>query len=108
MIYRKLGKTALEVSEIGLGCEGFMGKDLEQTRQLMDIAMNAGVNCMDLYSPNPDMRSNIGFALKGRRENFILQAHICSVWKNGQYKRTRALSEVKEGFTDLLSRLQTD
>lgn len=108
MIYRKLGKTALEVSEIGLGCEGFMGKDLEQTRQLMDIAMNAGVNCMDLYSPNPDMRSNIGFALKGRRENFILQAHICSVWKNGQYKRTRALSEVKEGFADLLSRLQTD
>ena len=87
MIYRKLGKTALEVGEIGLGCEGFMGKDLEQTRQLMDIAMNAGVNCMDLYSPNPDMRSNIGFAIKGRRENFILQAHICSVWKKDVYKR---------------------
>lgn len=108
MIYRKLGNTTLEVSEIGLGCEGFVGKDSAQTKQLMDIALNAGVNCMDLYSPNPDMRSNIGMALKGKRKNFIFQAHICSIWKDGQYKRTRVLSEIEEGFEDLLTRLQTD
>ena len=85
-----------------------MGKDSAQTKQLMDIALNAGVNCMDLYSPNPDMRSNIGMALKGKRKNFIFQAHICSIWKDGQYKRTRVLSEIEEGFEDLLTRLQTD
>ena len=43
-------------------------------------------NCIDLYAPNPDFRSYLGKALEGRREKFILQAHLCSVWKDGQYK----------------------
>ncbi|MCI8375420.1 MAG: 4Fe-4S binding protein [Lachnospiraceae bacterium] len=51
---------------------------------------------------------DLGKALRGRREKFILQAHLCSVWKDGQYKRTRKLSEVKEGFEDQLRRLETD
>ena len=66
------------------------------------------MNCIDLYTPNPDFRSNLGRALRGRREKFVLQAHLCTIWKNGQYKRTRELSEVKEGFEDQLRRLETD
>jgi len=54
------------------------------------------------------VRSGLGEALKGRRKEFILQAHVCSVWENGQYKRTREIHAVKEGFRDLLERLQTD
>lgn len=67
-----------------------------------------GVNCIDLYAPNPDLCTNLGSALSGRRDKFVLQAHLCAVWKNGQYKRTREISEVKEGFQDQLARLQTD
>ena len=37
-----------------------------------------------------------------------MQAHICSVWKDGQYKRTRDLAEVRQGFGELLAELQTD
>ena len=108
MKYRRLGKTELQISEIGLGCEGFIGKTEEETNLLIDAAIAAGINCMDLYSPDPEMRSHIGTAIAKRREQFIYQAHLCSVWKNGQYKRTRKLQEVKEGFQDLLLRLQTD
>ena len=108
MKYRRLGKTELQISEIGLGCEGFIGKTEEETNLLIDAAFAAGINCMDLYSPDPEMRSHIGTAIAKRREQFIYQAHLCSVWKNGQYKRTRKLQEVKEGFQDLLLRLQTD
>lgn len=108
MRYRELGRTGLKVSEIGMGCEGFLNKSYEQVKALTDHMEEGGVNCMDLYAPNPDMRSNLGKALSGRRDKFILQAHLCTVWKNGQYKRTRKLSEVKEGFEDQLRRLKTD
>ena len=67
-----------------------------------------GSNCIDLYSPDPELRSNLGRALRGRREKFVLQAHLCTVWKDGQYKRTRKIDEVKEGFEDQLRRLETD
>ena len=108
MIYRTLGRSGLEVGEIGIGCEGFMEKTPAQVREMIDIMEAAGANCIDLYSPNPDMRSNLGAALRGRREKFVLQAHICTVWKDGQYKRTRNLGEMRESFEDQLRRLETD
>lgn len=108
MKYRKLGRTGLNVSEIGMGCEGFVDKSFEQVSAFVDAMEAGGVNCIDLYSPDPKLRSFLGKALKGRRDKFVLQAHLCTVWKNGQYKRTRELKEVKEGFEDQLERLQTD
>ena len=43
MEYRELGHTGLRVSEIGLGCEGFVGKTEEETQALMTQAVEAGV-----------------------------------------------------------------
>lgn len=108
MQYRELGKTGLKVSEIGMGCEGFVDHDGELTEELMKVAAESGINYLDLYMPHPKMRSRLGEVLKGQREQFILQAHLCTVWKDEQYKRTRDITEVKEGFEDLLKRLDTD
>lgn len=108
MQYRELGKTGLKVSEIGMGCEGFVDHDGELTEELMKVAAESGINYLDLYMPHPKMRSRLGEVLKGQRDQFILQAHLCTVWKDEQYKRTRDITEVKEGFEDLLRRLDTD
>lgn len=108
MRYRKLGETGIEVSEIGLGCEGFAGRDAAFTEQMFQAALDAGVNCMDLYSPDPDMRERTGRALEGRRQDFVMQAHLCTVWQNGQYKATREPGEVRASFEDLLARLRTE
>lgn len=108
MIYRTLGRTGIRVSEIGMGCEGFVDQPYEQVLSFVDKMESHGVNCIDLYTSNPEVRSNLGRALRGRREKFVLQAHLCSVWKDGQYKRTRKIDEVRAGFTDQLQRLETD
>lgn len=108
MNYRELGKTGLRVSEIGMGCEGFGEDGCRNTGRFFDIAEENGVNYFDLYTSNPEVRASVGRALQGRREKFIIQSHVCSVWKNGQYKRTRNLAEVKAGFEEMLSQLQTD
>lgn len=108
MIYRPLGKTGLLVSEIGLGCEGFIGKDEKFTEDVFALAFEKGVNVMDLYSPNPDMHKNVGRALASVRKDFVLQAHLCTVWQNGQYKATRNIKEVRSSFEAMLKNLGTD
>lgn len=95
MRYRELGNTGLKVSEIGLGCEGFAEDNCQGAKRLLDEAERRGVNYFDLYTSNPQVRTAIGEAMKGRRQKFIIQSHVCSVWKDGQYKRSRQIDEVK-------------
>lgn len=108
MEYRDLGKTGLKVSEIALGCEGFVGKSQEEVNAFVKKAEELGINFIDLYSPNPDLRSHLGEAIKGHREKWIIEGHISTVWKDNQYLRTRKIDEVKAGFEGMLERLQTD
>ena len=108
MKYRKLGSTGLLVSEIGLGCEGFAEDECRNTKRLLDEAESQGINYFDLYASDPKVRASVGEALRGRREKFMIQSHVCSVWKDGQYKRTRNIDEVKAGMEEMLSFLQTD
>lgn len=108
MQYRKLGRTNLSVSEIALGCEGFLLQDDAFAEKMFELALEAGVNCMDLYSPNPDVQRRVGKAIHDRRESFVLQSHLCTVWENGQYRATRKIEEVKRSFEASLKNLDTD
>ncbi|MBQ3450199.1 MAG: aldo/keto reductase [Synergistaceae bacterium] len=108
MNYRELGSTGLKVSEIAMGCEGMVEDDYGMCKKLFDAALHRGINYFDLYSPDPKLRSAIGHALKGRREKFIIQSHISSVWKDGQYMRSRVLSEVRDAFEESLRLLDVD
>jgi len=108
MIYRNLGGSGLHVSAVALGCEGFAGMDEAEAKSLMDFAIANGVNFIDIYASDPGVRSRIGAALRGRRDGFVIQGHIGSTWKNGQYERTRDLGECRAAFADLLTRLETD
>ena len=107
MNIRPLGATGIRVGEIGMGCEGFIGKTRQEVREFLDVMERSGANLIDLYSPDPEMRSALGEAMAGRRDSFVLQAHLCTIWKDGQYERTRDIGEVRQSFEDQLARLGT-
>ncbi len=106
--YRELGNTGIRASVIGMGCEGMSEENYAMTVKLFDAAERLGVNDFDLYASDPALRAAIGRAMRGRREKFIVQSHIGSVWKNGQYLRTRELSEVQAGFEEMMRLLDTE
>lgn len=108
MKYRALGKTGLKVSEIGLGAEWLERHNTAEVQVVIDACEAEGINILDCWMSEPNVRSNIGTALKGRRDKWIIQGHIGATWQNGQYVRTRDLTQVKPAFVDLLTRLQTD
>lgn len=108
MKYNKLGKTGLMVSEIGFGAEYLEGKPYEVVKETIDEAMAAGVNIIDVFMSEPNVRSHIGKALEGRREQMIIQGHFRPVWKDNQYARSFHMEEIQFFFQDLLTRLQTD
>ena len=109
MKYRELKRCSnLKVSEIALGCEGFIGKSREEFKAMLNRAMDLGINFIDMYTSNPEFRDNMGEAIAGKRDKIILQGHICSIWENNQYLRTRELNKVKAGLEDQLQRLGTD
>lgn len=107
MEYRELGNTGLRVSVIGMGCEGFAKEDYAMAQKLFDAAERLGINYFDLYASDPQMRAAVGKVLAGRREKFLIQSHLGSVWKNGQYLRTRDPEEVKAGFEEMMGLLGT-
>ena len=108
MQYRKLGRTGLMVSEIGLGAEWLERRTAEECRAIIDHCERQGINILDCWMSEPNVRSNIGAAIEGRREKWVIQGHIGSTWQDGQYVRSRKLPEVKAAFEDMLTRFRTD
>ena len=108
MRYRALGATGLLVSEIGLGAEWLERHNEQECRTIIDACEAQAINILDCWMSEPNVRTNIGKALKGHREKWNIQGHFGSTWQNGQYVRTRDMNQVVPAFEDLLTRLQTD
>ena len=108
MKYRTLGKTGLEVSEIGFGGEWLERHPEEESVELIRYASSKGINILDCWMPDPKSRDIIGKGIKENRSQWFIQGHIGSTWKDGQYYRTREMEYVRPAFEDLLKRMQTD
>ena len=75
MEYRRLGKSGLKISEIGLGCTDF-GSRIGEKESIAVIrqALDAGINFIDTADVYGDGHSEevIGKAVKGRRSTRLL------------------------------------
>jgi predicted aldo/keto reductase-like oxidoreductase len=109
MKYRKLGKTGLDASIIGLGTEYLNEVPRETVVSVVREATDRGVNYIDLFFAHPEIRDNIGAALEGRRDKVMIAGHLGAAAKeDGQYYKTRDREISEKFFLDLLPRLRTD
>lgn len=108
MRYRELGKTGLKISEIGFGAEWMERHSKEEAAEVLAFCQEQGINILDCWMSAPQVRDHLGFALKNRRKEWIIQGHLGSTWQDNQYTRTRDMDKTKEAFEDLLERLGTN
>ena len=108
MEYRELGNTGIKVSEIAFGAEFLVERPYEDTEDLIKACEANGINFVDCWMSEPDVRSHLGKAIKGNRENWVIQGHIGSTWQNDQYVRTREMDKVVPAFEDFMERFQID
>jgi uncharacterized protein len=108
MIFRKLGRTGVDVSVIGLGSEYIWHSSAEDVLSVVNEALENGVNYIDIFMGTPSTRDYIGYALKGRRENVLLAGHLGCAEKDGQYYKTRDKVMCDDFINQFYQRLQTD
>ena len=116
MKYRRLGKTDIRVSVIGIGTwqlGGEWGKMFEQTavEAMLEKAAELGVNLIDTAECYGDHLSEklIGQAIKGRREKWIIATKFGHRFKpNFERDNLFEPAQVQEQLEESLRSLKTD
>ena len=105
---RRLGRTGLEVGVVGFGTEWMERHTQAECDAIMRRCEEYGMNLLDCWSADPEVRDRVGRSLKGHRDRWIIQGHIGTTWQDGKYVRTRDVAACRVAFDDLLNRFQTD
>lgn len=108
---RRLGKSDLYVTELGLGCMT-LGTDALAAERIINAALEEGVNYFDtadLYDFGVN-ESIVGQALKPVREQVIIATKVGNRWNNNQdgWSWDPSKTYIKEAVKDSLTRLGTD
>lgn len=115
MKYRILGKTGIQVSEIGFGCMS-LNKTPGNAKHLLMRAFDAGINYFDtadLYDKGENEKL-VGTALKPVRQKVILATKVGNQWKHdASNKENNWVWNPKKEYIikaveESLKRLQTD
>ena len=78
MEYRILGKTGLKISRLGFGGIPIQRVDAEQTKALIHLAREKGINYIDTARAYTVSEEYLGYALEGIRPDFILASKTYS------------------------------
>ena len=111
MKYRNLGKSGLEVSEVGLGCNNFGRRwDYERAKTIIGGALDNGINFLDtadVYSDG-ESESIIGRALQGIREQVVIGTKFAGAMGERPNSSGGSRKYVVAALDASLRRLQTD
>ncbi len=111
MKHRKIGKSELQVSTIGLGCNNFgfvANMDVKASRKVIDKAIESGINFFDTSDSYGISENILGEVLGERRKKIILATKFGSkanaLGEKSGASRGYILAEAEES----LRRLRTD
>jgi aryl-alcohol dehydrogenase-like predicted oxidoreductase len=111
MKLNRLGKSDLEVSEIGFGCMS-LSEDYPQSERILHRAFDLGINFFDtadLYQNGQNERI-VGRALKDRRDQVIIASKVGNQWRadGSGWDWNPSKKYILEAVHKSLERLQTD
>lgn len=108
MNYRRLGRTEVQVSVVGLGCWALIGgdtwghQDREDSRRTIEAALDAGINFFDTAENYGAGESEelLGNVLAARRDEVVIATKVS--------RRHLAFDEMRAACENSLRRLKTD
>jgi aryl-alcohol dehydrogenase-like predicted oxidoreductase len=113
--YRTLGSSGLMVSAVGLGGNNFGSRlDLEETRAVVDAALDVGVNLIDtadVYGNGGGSEALLGEVLKGRRDDVVIATKFGGNMRGAggaDHGARGSRRYIRRAVESSLRRLQTD
>jgi aryl-alcohol dehydrogenase-like predicted oxidoreductase len=112
MEMRTLGRSGLEVSVVGLGCNNFGARiDLEASRAVVHKALDLGITLLDtadMYGNGGGSETVLGKVLGPRRKDVILATKFGWEMDTEGKKRGASRRYMMQAVEDSLRRLNTD
>ncbi|MCC6267497.1 MAG: aldo/keto reductase [Dehalococcoidia bacterium] len=112
MDYKNLGRSGLQVSVVGLGCNNFgMRCDYDQSEKVVHAAIDAGITLFDtadVYGGQGKSEEFLGRILKGKRDSVLVATKWGMKMGEGPHKSGGSRKYIMAAVEDSLRRLQTD
>ena len=108
---RKLGKSGIEVSVIGLGCNNFGAMKIDASRRVVDRALGAGITLFDtadVYGGRGASEEQLGEILGARRKDIVLATKFAMPMDDSGAKSGASAAYIREACEASLKRLKTD
>jgi len=108
---RRLGKSSIEVSIVGLGCNNFGILDIESSRKVVDRAIERGITLFDtadIYGNRGGSEEQLGQILGARRKEIILATKFGMAMDDDESKARGSRAYIMEAVEASLKRLKTD
>jgi aryl-alcohol dehydrogenase-like predicted oxidoreductase len=108
---RQLGRSGIEVSVVGLGCNNFGILDVEASRRVVGRALDAGVTLFDtadIYGNRGGSESQLGEILGNRRKDIVLATKFGMAMDDQADTARASRSYIASAVEASLKRLKTD
>ena len=118
MEYRRLGRSGLQVSVVGLGGNNFgmnlnvagmpIRADERQSIRVIDAALDAGINFIDSANEYGESEVFVGKAVKGKRDRAVLTSKFANKAGDGPNDTGGSRKHIMHEVEKTLRRMQTD
>ncbi|MEI9991777.1 MAG: aldo/keto reductase [Rhizomicrobium sp.] len=108
---RKLGKSGIAVSVIGLGCNNFGALPVEASRRVVDRALELGITLFDtadVYGNRGGSEEQLGEILGARRKDIVLATKFGMPMDDAGAKSGSSAAYIRAACEASLKRLKTD